>query len=139
MTEEKTILIVDDDPDIVESTKIVLESAGYSVMTAGNGTEAMERIEKQAPDLILLDIMMASPTEGFHLSYKLREDAVYSRIPIIVVSGISEKTGFNFSSEKQTDYIKADDFLDKPVHPQTLLSKIAALLERQSSGSCGEE
>jgi CheY-like chemotaxis protein len=136
MSEEKTILIVDDDPDIVESTDVVLQSAGYNVMTASNGTEALQKIEKKAPDLILLDIMMAEPTEGFHLSYQLRDDPVYSKIPIIVVSGISEKTGFNFSEEKATDYIKADDFLDKPVNPQTLLSKIAALLEKTQS--CGD-
>ena len=133
MAQEKTILIVDDDPDIVESTRVVLESAGYNVMSAANGTEATERIERQIPDLILLDIMMAEPTEGFHLSYKLRQDPVYSKIPIIIVSGISERTGFSFSSEKETDYIKADDFLDKPVSPQTLLSKIATLLERKQT------
>jgi CheY-like chemotaxis protein len=131
MAQEKTILIVDDDPDIVESTRVVLESAGYRVMSASNGAEATARIERQIPDLILLDIMMAEPTEGFHLGYKLREDPVYAHIPIIIVSGISEKTGFDFSKEKETDYIKADEFLDKPVSPQTLLSKIAALLERK--------
>ena len=131
MAQAKTILIVDDDPDIVESTRVVLESAGYNVMSAANGTEAVQEIEKKTPDLILLDIMMADPTEGFHLSYKLREDPVYSQIPIIIVSGISEKTGFDFSKEKGTDYIKADDFLDKPVNPQTLLGKIAAMLEQK--------
>jgi CheY-like chemotaxis protein len=138
MAQEKTILIVDDDPDIVESTRVVLESAGYRVMSAANGTEATERIDQQMPDLILLDIMMAEPTEGFHLGYKLREDPVYSRIPIIIVSGISEKTGFDFSKEKQTDYIKADEFLDKPVSPQTLLSKIAAVLERKQSRTASD-
>ena len=131
MAQEKTILIVDDDPDIVESTRVVLESAGYRVMSASNGTEATDRIEREIPDLILLDIMMAEPTEGFHLGYKLREDPVYAHIPIIIVSGISEKTGFDFSKEKETDYIKADEFLDKPVSPQTLLSKVATLLERK--------
>ena len=103
MAQEKTILIVDDDPDIVESTRVVLESAGYRVMTASNGSEATDRIERQIPDLILLDIMMAEPTEGFHFGYKLREDPVYANIPIIIVSGISEKTGFNFSKVKKTD------------------------------------
>ncbi len=131
MAQEKTILIVDDDPDIVESTTVVLESAGYNVMSAANGSEAMKLIEKRTPALILLDIMMADPTEGFHLSYTLREDPVFAQIPIIIVSGISEKTGFDFSKEKGTDYIKADDFLDKPVNPQTLLSKIATLLEQK--------
>ena len=135
MAQEKTILIVDDDPDIVESTRVVLESAGYRVMSASNGTEATQRIEKQIPDLILLDIMMAEPTEGFHFGYQLREDPVYAKIPIIIVSGISEKTGFNFSKEKETDYVKADEFLDKPVSPQTLLSKVATLLGRKQSGT----
>ena len=137
MAQEKRILIVDDDPDVIESTKIVLESAGYSVAAAANGTEAMEQIEKHLPDLILLDAMMADPTEGFHLSYELHADAIYSSIPIIIVSGISEKTGFDFAKEKGTDYIKADDFLEKPVNPQTLLSKIAALIEQKEGGTAG--
>ena len=137
MSEQRTILIVDDDPDIIESTRIILESAGYAVLDAANGTEGMAQIEKQNPDMILLDVMMADPTEGFHLSYKLSKDPVLSRIPVIIVSGIGEKTGFNFSREKDTDYIKADDFLDKPVNPQTLLSKIAALLEKKESESAG--
>ena len=79
--------------------------------------------------------MMAEPTEGFHLGYKLREDPVYAHIPIIIVSGISEKTGFNFSKEKETDYIKADEFLDKPVSPQTLLSKVATLLGAEAGAA----
>ena len=139
MAQEKMILIVDDDPDIVESTRVVLESAGYRVMSASNGSEATECIGRQVPDLILLDIMMAEPTEGFHLGYKLREDPVYSHIPIIIVSGISEKTGFDFSKEKETDYIKADEFLDKPVSPQTLLSKVATLLGRKQSRTASDE
>jgi len=128
---EKTVLIVDDDADIVESTKIVLESAGYRVRAASDGNEALKSVEEEAPDLIILDIMMADPTEGFHVSYKLRKDPVYRDIPIIIVSGISEKTGFAFAREKDTDYIQADEFLDKPVHPQTLLTRVATLLERK--------
>ena len=135
MAQEKTILIVDDDPDILESTGVVLESAGYNVLKAANGQEAMHEIGQRVPDLILLDIMMAEPTEGFHLSYQLREDPVYAGIPIIIVSGISEKTGMNFARERGTDYIKADDFLDKPVNPQQLLTKITSVLEkRQAKG-----
>ncbi len=129
-SEQKTILIVDDDPDIIESTRIVLESAGYRVRAAMDGTEAIKSVDEEIPDLIILDIMMANPTEGFHVSYKLRQDCVFRKIPIIIVSAISKKTGFDFAKEKDTDYIQSDEFLNKPVNPQTLLGKVAALLEK---------
>jgi len=128
MAKAKTVMVVDDDPDIVETTRLALESAGYDVMTAGDGTEALEKLKKRKPDLIILDIMMARLTEGFDLSYQLRKDPQLSRIPIIIVSGISSKTGFDFASEKETDYIKAEDFLEKPVSTEVLLKRVAEVI-----------
>jgi len=128
MAKAKTVMVVDDDPDIVETTRLALESAGYDVMTAGDGTEALEKLKKRKPDLIILDIMMARLTEGFDLSYQLRKDPQLSRIPIIIVSGISSKTGFDFASEKETDYIKAEDFLEKPVSMEVLLKRVAEVI-----------
>jgi len=128
MAQGKTVMVVDDDPDLVETTKLALESAGYEVMTAGDGQEALAKLGQRKPDLILLDIMMARLTEGFDLSYRLRKDPELSKIPIIIVSGISSKTGFDFASEKDTDYVKAEDFLEKPVSTEVLLKRVAEVI-----------
>ena len=68
------ILVVDDDPDVVEADRLVLEGAGYRVSSASNGTEALIRLRAGDVDLVILDVMMAHPTEGFHLSYEMKDD-----------------------------------------------------------------
>jgi len=124
----KNILIVDDDPDMVEFTRIVLEAAGYGVRAASGGAEALRMVEEEPPDLILLDVMMSDPTEGLHLGYRLRNHPSHARIPIIIVSSISARTGFDLAAGRKEGYIQADDVLEKPVEPGTLLNRIQALL-----------
>ena len=128
MGQPKIILIVDDDPDLVETTKIMLQSGGYDVMSAASRTQAMEQIRQRVPDLILLDVIMGTDAAGFDLSYELRGNPEYARIPIIMLTGISRTTGIDFGKDKGTDYIPAEGFLDKPVHPQKLLAKVAEVL-----------
>ena len=74
MNKKVEILVVDDDPDIQDSLRIILESNQYAVRTAANGREAMGALEDHLPDLMILDVMMATDTEGFDLAYKLREN-----------------------------------------------------------------
>jgi CheY-like chemotaxis protein len=126
----KRILIVDDDQDIVDSITIMLESAGYEVMAARSGEEGIKLIEEQRPDLILLDIMMEKLTTGLHIGYELRKRPEYESIPIIIISGIGEVTGFDIAAEKGTDYIAADEFLEKPVKSEVLLERVADLLQK---------
>jgi len=135
MNQGKSILVVDDDPDVVETTKIVLESAGYNVMSASNTREATELLDRTTPDLILLDVMMAEVDEGFRFSHKLRRDEKLSGIPIIMLSAIGAASGLKFSAGEPNDFIQADEFLDKPVNLQVLLKKIAAVLEKHSAGA----
>jgi len=130
LSERKCILVVDDEPDIVESTRMTLESAGYDVMTAGNAKEALEQLKKRKPDLIILDVMMARLTEGFDLSHQLRDDPALADIPILIVSGIGEKFGISFSEEESREFVQAEDFLEKPVDPEALLKHVAALLRK---------
>jgi two-component system, OmpR family, alkaline phosphatase synthesis response regulator PhoP len=117
----KKIIIIDDDPDIVESMKIVLEKEGYIITTAPNGKDGMEKIKNDRPNLILLDVMMNTKDEGFEVSYKLKSDPELKNIPIIMITSVSQVTGFEFNKERDGDFIPVDDFVEKPVKPKNLI------------------
>ena len=129
MNKPTHILVVDDDPDFVVAMKPVLESKGYKVETAYNKEEAMEKIEKLKPDLILLDIMMKKLTDGFDICYKLKHDPEIKNIPVLAISAITEKTGFKFSPDTDGEYFEADDYMEKPVNPTDLLERSEKLLK----------
>jgi CheY-like chemotaxis protein len=130
------ILVVDDDPDIVETTKIVLEANGYQVATASSGPECLAKIKEVNPDLIILDVMMNSLTEGFQVTYQLRnpgadkEYAQYSRIPILMITGIRKETQMNIHPEKAGEFLPVDDFVEKPIQSAVLLEKVKKLLAK---------
>ncbi|MBM4055871.1 MAG: response regulator [Planctomycetes bacterium] len=130
----KKILIIDDDPDIVEAMRMPLEANSYAVTTAKNGKEGLQKVKEEAPDLIILDVMMDTDTEGFHVAYTLRsEDAdseykKYKNIPILMITAISGKKGMKFLMEKDMEYLPVDDFIEKPVKPKDLIEKVAKLL-----------
>ena len=128
--ETKRILVVDDDQDIVDSVTLMLESKGYEVVAARSGEECMKSVREKRPDLILLDIMMEKLTTGLHVGYELRSDPEYKSIPIVIISGIGEATGMDIAAEKETDYIAADDFLEKPIKPDALLQLVARYVQK---------
>ncbi len=127
------ILIIDDDSDIVEAMRMPLEANAYNVITASNGKEGLQRAKDEIPDLIILDVMMETDTEGFHVAYELRSeepDSEYKdcrNIPLLMITAISQKKGMNFSPEKDEAFLPVDDFIEKPVQPQDLLKKVAEL------------
>lgn len=126
------ILIIDDDPDITLATRLCLEGAGYEVEEARNSTEGLAKIEAAPPDLIVLDVMMDSTTEGFQTALKLRspdpksEYAAYSDIPIIMLTAIHDTTSVRFAPDH--DYLPVDTFIDKPIDPDKLVQKVEELL-----------
>jgi len=138
MAETTKILVVDDDPDIVESSRFVLERANYQVLTAGSPEEAWEQVTANAPDLILLDIMMPDRTEGFQFVWKLRNEAPESlrSTPIVVISAIHETTDLRFYPDQSDgaygagEFLPVQGFIDKPLEPRSLLAKIAELVEK---------
>ena len=138
MPGESKILIVDDDPDIVESLRMVLESADYQVAAARSSQEAFQQVDSFKPDLILLDVMMPDGTEGFHFVWKLRNEYPedVKDIPIIILSAIHDTTKLRFYPDRDDGTYKAGEFLpvqgfiDKPAEPAALLTKVAAQLER---------
>ena len=130
------ILIIDDDLDVVELIRITLEANNYDVFSAGNGAEGLKLVKEIRPDLIILDVMMDTATEGFQISYQLRskdpksEYREFCQTPIIMMTGISQKLHMKFSPEKDGDYLPVDEFLEKPVRVDALLEKIKKLLKR---------
>ncbi len=130
MAQAVCILIVEDDADILEAMKIILEDGGYAVTWAMDSAEAWQQIKEELPDLILMDVMMKTPDEGFQLAYQLKNDPQYSSIPILMVTSVTQKTGFRFSPETDGDFLPVEGFIEKPVNPQQLLSKIKQLLQK---------
>ena len=120
----KKILIVDDDRDVFESMKIVLEAEGYGVEWATNGTEALQKARASRPDLMILDVMMNSDDEGFQVTYAMRQDKDLSSIPIVMVTSVGARTGFSFDKKRDEDFLPVNEFLEKPVDPKVLVDKV---------------
>jgi CheY-like chemotaxis protein len=136
MADPAKILVVDDDPDIVESLKLVLVSAGYEVEAAPSVSAAFTKLDSFHPNLILLDIMMPDGTEGFHFVWRLRNQAPASvaSTPILVLSAIHHTTSLRFYPEQSDgtyepgEFLPVQGFIDKPVEPSVLLAKIKEAL-----------
>jgi DNA-binding response OmpR family regulator len=123
------ILIIDDDPDFVEITKTVLETKQYDVSFAHSQAEGVARLEEESPDLVILDIMMGRGAEGFILARKMKKDARYKDIPIIMITSMPEQTGFDFPGDPiHPQFLPVTDYLEKPVEPQVLLDRVESLL-----------
>ncbi len=118
------IMVVDDDRDIVESITIILESAGYIVIQADSSGKCLEILQHERPDLIILDIMMDTLTDGIHVVYELKSDPEYQSIPIIIISTIEKQTGFHINKE----YIEIEEYLEKPIEPAVLLECVKKCL-----------
>lgn len=130
--EKATILIVDDDPDITEAMKVVLEHKNYIVKSAENVRQAMESLKKKLPDLMILDVMMETPQDGFDLARQLKQDEKYKNIPILMLTGVQEKMGIDFKSAAGDEtWLPVEEYLSKPVKPDVLLKKIEGLLKKQ--------
>lgn len=119
---QKRILVVDDDPDIVLANRLVLESAGYMVEEASSGEECLEKMRASRPDLVLMDVMMTNPLDGYHTTQQISDDPQLRETPILMVSSI---TTSQYAAAFPTDqYLDIREFISKPVEPEVLLAKI---------------
>ena len=126
------ILIVDDDVDLCDSLMALLENAGYAVATATSRAEGMEKMKRERPDLLVLDVMMETWHDGFEISRELKQDPQLCRTPILMLTSVEEKTGVEVkSSAGDPTWLPVEGFLDKSVEPDVLLAKIEKLLESQ--------
>jgi DNA-binding response OmpR family regulator len=132
MANKREILFVDDDRDIRESIQIILEKNGYSVRTAANGQEALKALEVKKPDLMILDIMMATDTEGFDIAYELKNKPEFENLPIILLTSFLDKV--RDEGPDQFQHILGEEWpakwlFEKPVDVDKLLKKIESILE----------
>lgn len=125
-----TILVVDDDPDFVEITRMILTAENYTVETAANGDEALRMLRKSPPNLLLLDVMMAGPLDGVNLAHVMEEDEDLRSIPILMISSI---TASPMAPMFPTDeYLPVDGWISKPVQPEQLLKRVRRLVGQAS-------
>lgn len=130
--ENANILIVDDDPDFLVLMKTVLEGDNHAVDTAPGRAEGMEKLRASKPDLLILDVMMASWSDGFEMARELRKNPEYKDMPIIMLTGVEQRTGIGFKSTAgDPEWLPVDAFLDKPVEPQVLLAEVRKLLSNK--------
>jgi CheY-like chemotaxis protein len=127
------ILIVDDDRDMVDTTRHCLETKGYTVQVAYDPDEGFASLEKDIPDLAILDVMMGRGAGGFTLARKIRNDARFNNMAIIMLTGMREQTSFSFPSAdpKHPKFLPVDVFLEKPLALPDLLEKIQQQLAQQ--------
>ena len=132
MPQEK-ILIIDDDPDFIKLTTLMLESEPYQVVTANNPKEGKKKLLTEKPDLILLDIMMDSMFDGYSLCNDIKTAKEYEEFkdtPIIFVSAVKKIAGSIFAIDLDEQGLRGpDDYLDKPVQANELITRIKKLLQ----------
>ena len=127
--ENAKILIVDDDPDFTVVLKTVLEGESYVVDTAPGRAEGMEKIQAKRPDLLLLDVMMDTWSDGFEMARDVRKNPEYKDMPIIMLTGVEQRTGIGFKSTAgDPEWLPVDGFLDKPVEPHVLIAEVKKVL-----------
>ena len=133
MPEKRKILIIEDDLDAVEVTRIVLESKNYITVAAFNFEEGLAKAREEKPDLIILDVMMPGKS-GFDLSYEIRKDKTLSHIPILMQTAVNVRMpGFFISNEADGEFLPVDEFIDKPAQPEQLAGKVEKLLAMKTS------
>lgn len=118
----KKILVVDDETQLVEMVKIRLEAAGYMVVCAYDGQEALEKAKKEKPDLIILDLMLPK-MDGYKVCGLLKNDSRYGKIPIIMFTAKAQDEDMVLGRE-----LGADAYMTKPFDPKLLLGKIQDLI-----------
>jgi len=123
------IVIADDDPDIRESLQAILESQQYTVVTAVDKTDGMEKIKAEKPDLAILDVMMSTWEDGFEMSRELKKDPQFKDMPILMLTGIKNETGIDFKATAgDPTWCPVDTYLEKPIEPDVLLAEVSKLL-----------
>ena len=132
MDTKRKILIIDDDPDFVEAIKKILETASYQVESASNAKEGWEKIIQFQPNLICMDIMMETLTDGFLMSQDIKNHSDFHHIPILCISSINQVTHLHFSPETDGKAFPVDDFMEKSVQPDDLLRHIEMLFNHHN-------
>ena len=125
----KKILIIDDDPDLVEAVTLILKSKKYNVVAAYGGIEGLEKAKTEKPDLIVLDVMMPDK-DGYTVCKELKADPESSSIPVLLLTAVVSWIPTTRYTQQLGLETEADDYMDKPVEPDALVKRIETLLAR---------
>ncbi len=117
-------MIIDDDKDIIDAIKVILEPKGYKIDFAMNPDEGMKLIENEKPDLIFLDVMMNEPDDGFFMALKLRKQGIQT--PIVMLTSVSKATGLDFGMGEN---LPVQEFLEKPAKSDVIEEVVKKYLE----------
>jgi len=129
------ILVVDDDPDIITAVRMTLEGVGHHVIEAYSGEEGFEKLKSESPDMLILDVMMETHTEGFQMALMLHnpdptsEYAQFRDLPILMLTAIHSTTPLRF--EPDIDDLPVELFVDKPIDPDDLIGKVDWILSQE--------
>lgn len=125
---KKKILLIDDDVDLIEMNRALLSVMGYEVDFAYNGEEGLDKIRSWQPDLVVLDVMMNSPGEGFEVARRIKTDQALRAIPVVMLSAVNNESGLSLRVGPDRQWNPVDAFIDKPVRKEQLLKTIRNLL-----------
>jgi len=128
MEKKAKILLIDDDIDFVESTKIILESKPYEVVVAYEGDEGLRKAKEEKPDLILLDVIMPVK-DGFTAAEQLKKDPELGKIPTLMLTSFAARRGETSIPVSRGMSLDVEDYIDKPIAPHDLLQKVASFLK----------
>ncbi len=125
------ILVVDDDPDILEAIGIILEANGYAVTTARDGVEGLTKLKEEKPDLMILDLLMPR-LDGFGVCKELKDPrwAKYGHIPIIILSSVREEASRRRYELETGLQLDVDDYVEKPIEHTILLERVKNILKK---------
>jgi len=128
-TNNKTILIVDDDPDFLLQLELILKSSGYHVIKAASRSEAEEMFSERPIDALIADLMLEEDDDGFVLCYQAKKQ--FPDIPVIIITGVAGETGIEFEAitREERSWIKADVLLAKPIRAEQILGELGKLLK----------
>jgi len=130
----KKILVIDDDPDIVDALTMILESGGYQVVTARDGIEALATLKTEKPDLMILDLLMPK-MDGFAVMKELEDGrwSKYRDTPILALSSVREEAARRRYELETALELGVDDYIEKPISPNVLLERVEGLVKKKKS------
>jgi DNA-binding response OmpR family regulator len=126
------ILLVDDDPDILDAITMILESQGYQVVTARDGVEGLANLRAEKPDLMILDLLMPK-MDGFAVCKELQDPrwVKYRDIPILILTSVREEASRRRYELETGLELDVDDYIEKPVSPDILLERVGRLIKKK--------
>lgn len=127
----KKVLLVDDDTDLLRTSQVILEKNGFTVVTAANGKEGLEKLNAEKPDLAVLDVMMTTNLDGYNLLHTIKKDKTMKDFPIIMLTGMIDELGVNLVSGVEDEAMFPNVvFRNKPIEPSALVELIMGMIHK---------